>query len=115
MWLLLPGIIAYSMMGSLSTFYIQQLGDPRIPLIFRTVSTVLCAVATVLMLPRIGIAGGAIATSISYLASFALSAGYFVRRTGTAPSKLFRLDKSDLVPYRSLLRVTLNSLRRMPT
>lgn len=114
-WLLLPGIIAYSMMGSLSTFYIQQLGQPRTPLIFRTVSTVICAVATVLMLPRFGIAGGAIATSISYWVSFALSAGYFVRRTGTAPSKLFCLGKSDLVPYRSLLRVTLNSLRRMPT
>ena len=114
-WLLLPGIVAYSMMGLLSTFFTQQIGEPRLPLIFRLVSTVICAVATVLMLPRFGIAGGAIATSISYWVSFALAAGYFVRRTGTAPSKLFCLRKSDLVPYRSLLRVTLNSLRGMPT
>jgi O-antigen/teichoic acid export membrane protein len=114
-WLLLPGIVAYSMMGLLSTFFMQQLGEPRLPLIFRVVSTVVCAVATVLMLPRFGIAGGAIATSISYIASFALAAAYFVRRTGTAPSKLFCLRKSDLVPYRSLLRVTLNTLRRIPT
>jgi O-antigen/teichoic acid export membrane protein len=114
-WALLPGIVAYSMMGSLSTFYTQQLGEPRLPLIFRLITTVICAVVTVLLLPRIGIVGGAIATSISYLVSFALSAGYFVRRTGTAPSKLFCLRKSDLIPYRSLLRVTLNSLKRIPT
>lgn len=114
-WALLPGIVAYSMMGSLSTFYTQQLGEPRLPLIFRLITTVICAVATVLLLPRIGIVGGAIATSISYLVSFALSAGYFVRRTGTAASKLFFLRKSDLIPYRSLLRVTLNTLKRIPT
>ncbi|HKE37146.1 MAG TPA: oligosaccharide flippase family protein [Candidatus Baltobacteraceae bacterium] len=113
--LLLPGIVAYSMMGLLSTFFTQQIGEPRLPLIFRLISTIICAVATILLLPRIGIIGGAIATSISYVISFALAAGYFVRRTGTAPSNLFFLRKSDLESYRSLLRVTLNSLRRIPT
>lgn len=115
MWLLLPGIVAYSMMGLLSTFFTQQIGEPRLPLIFRLVATVICAVATVLLLPRIGIIGGAIATSVSYLITFTLAAAYFVHRTGTAPSNLFCLRKSDLASYRSLLRVTLNSLRRIPT
>jgi O-antigen/teichoic acid export membrane protein len=114
-WLLLPGIIVYSMMGTVNTFFTQQIGEPKLPLVFRTVSTAICAGLTILMLPRVGIAGGAIATSISYIASFALAAGYFIRRTGIPVSKVFFLRKSDLVPYRSLLRVTLNTLRRTPT
>jgi O-antigen/teichoic acid export membrane protein len=114
-WLLLPGIVAYSIMGALSTFFSQQLGEPRLPLLFRLISIVICAVVTVLTLPRLGIAGGAIATSLSYLISFGLAATYFVRRTAIRPRRLFLLAKSDLVPYRSLLSSALQGLRRSPT
>jgi O-antigen/teichoic acid export membrane protein len=114
-WLLLPGIVAYSMMGALATFFSQQLGEPRLPLLFRLLSIAICTIVTVLTLPRLGIAGGAIGTSISYLISFGCAATYFVRRTGIAPHRLFVFTKSDLVPYRSLLSSTLENLRRSPT
>jgi len=101
-WFLLPGIVAYSMMGPLTTFFTQQLGEPRLPLIFRTISMLICAGATIALIPRFGIVGGAIATSVSYLATFGLAATHFVRRTGIASSRLFRFSKGDLLPYRSL-------------
>lgn len=99
---LLPGIVAYSMMPSLGTFFSQQLGRPRIPLMFSSASTVLCAVMTVIMLPHFGILGGAIATSVSYCIAFSAATIYFIRRTQIPPRRLFTLSRSDLEPYRSM-------------
>jgi O-antigen/teichoic acid export membrane protein len=101
--LLLPGIIAYSVMPVLARFYTQQLGNPRIPLVFSALSMVLCAVMTIVLLPHFGIAGGAVATSVSYMTAFTASAIYFVRRTGIAPHRLFAFTRGDLVPYRSVV------------
>lgn len=109
-WLLLPGVVAYSTIGALTTFFLQQVGEPRLVLVFRVVSLVICAVATVAMLPTFGIAGGAIATSISYVISLALAAAYFVRRTGIAPGRLFLATKNDVIPYRNLV----GNLLRLP-
>lgn len=100
---LLPGIIAYSMMPTLGTFFSQQLGQPRVPLIFSSTSTVICAVLTILLLPRFGILGGAVATSVSYSIAFAAAATYFVHRTKIGPRRIFTLTRSDLEPYRALL------------
>lgn len=99
---LLPGIVAYSMMSAPATFFAQQLGQPRIPLIFSSLSTAICAVLTILLLPHFGIIGGAIATSISYVCAFAAAGMYFVRKTGISPLRLFAFSRSDLLPYRSL-------------
>lgn len=100
---LLPGIIAYSMMPTLGTFFSQQLGQPRTPLIFSSCSMILCAVLTVVMLPHFGILGGAIATSVSYCIAFTAAAAYFMRRTGISPQRLFRMTRGDFEPYRSLI------------
>lgn len=101
--LLLPGIVAYSMMPTLANFFSQQLGQPRLPLVFSSTSTVVCAIATVLMLPHFGIAGGAIATSLSYTVAFIAATTYFVRRTRIRPLRLFTFTRADLHPYRSLI------------
>lgn len=100
---LLPGIIAYSMMPTLGTFFSQRLGQPRTPLIFSSMSTVICAVMTVLLLPHFGIVGGAVATSVSYSIAFAAAVTYFVRRTRIGPRRIFTLTRGDLEPYRTLL------------
>ena len=100
---LLPGIIAYSMMPLLGTFFSQQLGQPRIPLVFSTTSTVVCAVATTLLLPHFGIMGGAVATSLSYVIAFTAAVVYFMRRTRIRANQLFTLSWADLHPYRALI------------
>lgn len=108
---LLPGIVAYSMMPTLATFFAQQLGQPRIPLIFSSLSTVLCAGVTIAALPHFGIVGGALATSISYCVAFTAAVIYFVHRTRIAPHRLFALSRSDLEPYRSLFARRAGSIR----
>lgn len=100
---LLPGIIVYSVMPVLARFYYQQLGNPRIPMVFSSISLVLCAVLTVVLLPRMGILGGALATSVSYTIAFVASASYFIRVTGIEPRRLFAFSRQDLSPYRALV------------
>lgn len=109
--LLIPGVVAYSMMGALNTFFQQQLGEPRVPLMLRLGSAAICAIVTLLALPRVGIAGGAIATTVSYVATFTLATAYFCRQTGTTPARLFLLSKQDLVPYRAMMSYALKFTR----
>ncbi len=101
--LLLPGMVAYSMMGALTTFFSQQLGEPRLPLYFRLASAIICGVVTVLTIPHIGIAGGAIATTVSYLVTFAAAVVHFCRHTKISPKRLFLLSRDDVRPYFALL------------
>lgn len=108
---LLPGIVAYSMMPALGAFFSQQLGQPRIPLYFSALSTVVCAFVTVLALPHFGIIAAAVATSISYSVAFVAALLYFVRRTGIGGGRIFALSADDLRPYYSLLTSAAGVLR----
>jgi O-antigen/teichoic acid export membrane protein len=97
--MLLPGIMAYSAMPVLATFFQQQLGRPNIPLTFSALSTVICAVLTYVMVPRWGIVGGAFATSVSYIVAFAAASAYFIRRTKIPARRLFLAGLRDLAAY----------------
>ena len=79
---LLPGIIAYSTMPALTSFFVQQLGRPNVPLFVNGVSTVICAFITILSIRSFGITGAAFATSVSYILSFMVIAVWFLRHTG---------------------------------
>jgi O-antigen/teichoic acid export membrane protein len=113
---LLPGVIAYSAMPVLAAFFSQQLGNPRIPLLFSGVSMTLCALITAATLPRFGIVGGAIATSASYILAFVLALAYFLRRTRISIVRLFVLSGGDLQAYRRVagrLRASLAGVLHM--
>ncbi len=101
--LLIPGIIAYSAMPMLNTYFNQQLGQPTLPLTFNVVSTIICAVVTLSTIHRFGIAAGAIATSVSYVIAFSLATGYFMRTTGTQLRTIFLFDAEDIRHYQHLL------------
>lgn len=108
---LLPGIVAYSMMPALAAFFSQQLGEPRTPFYFSAVSTAICAVVTLLTLPRFGIIAAAVATSISYTAAFVAAAIYFTRRTGLNAGRIFAFSTEDLRPYYTLLSSAVSTVR----
>jgi O-antigen/teichoic acid export membrane protein len=101
---LVPGIISYSMMPTLATYFSQQLGKPRLPLTFSAISMVACAALTALLLPRIGIVGGALATSLSYCTAFAIACAYFLKVTRVPARSLFVLSRADAALYRDLAR-----------
>lgn len=98
--ILLPGVIAYSMMPVLATFFSQQLGSPRIPLLFSGISTIICAGITIAAIPHLGIIGGAVATSTSYFISFVFATRYFSKRANIPLARIFCPTRADAMPYR---------------
>jgi|SRR5579872_117902 len=101
--LLLPGIIMYSAMPILSTYFTQNMSRPTVPLVFSAVSAVLCALITVLTVRTLGIMGGAIATSLSYIVAFSAASWFFIRTTGISAKSMFILGPEDLREYAALL------------
>jgi stage V sporulation protein B len=109
--LLLPGIVAYCTVPFFSQYFTLQLGKPTLNTIVIASSTILCAIVTLLLIRQYGIAAGAIGTSVSYTAAFALCTVIFSRYTRISPSALFAFTTSDLAQYGLLARWILNGMR----
>ncbi len=101
--LLVPGMITYSAMPMLNTYFNQQLGRPILPLIFNSVSAAVCAVITLSTIHRFGMVAGAVATSASYVTAFSLATAYFVKKTGTPLRSIFIFDADDFRHYYHLI------------
>lgn len=109
--LLLPGVIAYCTVPFFAQYFTLQLGKPGINTIVIAISTIVCAAVTLVLVHRFGILAGAIGTSVSYTAAFAICAIVFCRRTRTSPLTLFAFNASDLDQYVMLLRWILSGVR----
>jgi O-antigen/teichoic acid export membrane protein len=101
---LLPGIVAYSVTPFIAGFFTQQLGRPELTLMIRGLSTILCAIITLLAVRPWGIAGAAVATSVSYLITLLASLFVFCEETGMTFRSVFTFAQDDIRPYKSLLR-----------
>jgi O-antigen/teichoic acid export membrane protein len=81
--LLLPGILATSMSSSLSA-YLSGRGHPEDPAFANVVNMLVNLAANVILAPRLGARGAALASSISYSAATVLIIWRFRKRTGSS-------------------------------
>ena len=100
--ILLPGILAYSVAGIFSTYFTNQLGKPKIPLLIAFISMLIDAGACLLFIPRFGMAGAALANTISYIVSIGILIGLFCKETGMTPLAMFRINRDDVADYQQL-------------
>lgn len=100
--ILLPGVMAYGLAGILSTYFTNQLGKPKIPLLISTLSMVLNVIICLILIPRIGMAGGAWATTISYLLAVSLLILIFIKNAKISLGDLFSITPDDIADYRQL-------------
>jgi O-antigen/teichoic acid export membrane protein len=101
--LLIPGVVAYTPSTLLSTFFSIRLGRVRFPLVAAATSTVLTTLLCLVLIPRFGAEGAALASSIGYLAGISLLFALFVRVGGVGVSAVVPRP-GDLGAYRDLLR-----------
>jgi O-antigen/teichoic acid export membrane protein len=99
----LPGVIAWSAVYHINTFLTVQLGRPQIVFWISTTSAAICAVTTLALVHPLGIASGAIGSSVAYLAGGAWAVAVFLRRTGFNPLELVAFNREDLRRYLELL------------
>jgi O-antigen/teichoic acid export membrane protein len=93
--LILPGIVATAIAGP-ATAYLTGTGHPFDATKAIGVNFAVNVGANVLLIPRIGIAGAALASTISYSVSCALTLWYFTRRTGAKLSHLLVPRREDI-------------------
>jgi O-antigen/teichoic acid export membrane protein len=99
----LPGVIAWSVVYHINTFLTIQLGKPQIVFWISASSAAICALTTLMLVHPLGIASGAIGSSVAYLAGGAWAVTVFLRRTGLNLLELVAFNKEDLRRYIQLI------------
>jgi O-antigen/teichoic acid export membrane protein len=80
--ILLVGVVALSLGGPVSNYYTLKLAKPEIPLVLAGASAAICLSTCIVLIPRLGIAGAALASTVAYVAGQGLGLYYFTRTTG---------------------------------
>jgi len=109
--LILPGIVAYSIVAVLSEFIIGR-GRPGIGTAILLVGLVVNLAANLLLIPRLGIAGAALSSSISYLTSAVLTLLAFRLLSGQSMRETLIIQPADVTRIRSVVS---RSRRRSPS
>lgn len=103
LFILLPGIFAISLAKILASDLLAR-GYPRINMWAGLTALTVNIVLNILLIPRYGVSGAALATSVSYTLDVAVIATAFVKITGLSPVSI-------LVPRREDLRFLLEKIR----
>lgn len=95
--LLLPGIIAWSLGRSLAQFIGYQIGKPWFNTAAALAAFVINIGLSVTLVPRFGINGAAIATSLSYLSLAVLMTVLFARTAKVSILSIYRIQREDVI------------------
>jgi O-antigen/teichoic acid export membrane protein len=107
--LLLPGVLVFGGASALSAYFTNHAGRPQVPAQVAGLSLLLNATLALTLVPRRGMAGAALAASISYAAAVLLLALRFAAHAGLAPSAVLLPGAQLLADLRALA-----SRRRSP-
>ncbi|MFN9503658.1 MAG: polysaccharide biosynthesis C-terminal domain-containing protein [Rubrivivax sp.] len=88
--LLLPGVALYGAASALSAWFTNHAGRPQVPALLALGSLLLNIGVSVWAIPRWGMAGGAVATSVSYGVTMVVAAVWFVRAAGIPWRRLWQ-------------------------
>lgn len=101
---LVPGIAFYGLASVLSAYYTNQRGRPHIPLLIAGFSMALNLSSCALLIPRLGLSGAAIASTLGY--SLAILAGVvtFQHSTRLPWREILIISPADLHDYLALAR-----------
>ena len=107
--ILLPGVILVASGGPIGSFFAYQLGRPIIMVYFLLASIILQAGLCLVLVPKLGLNGAAIASSGTYLAGAAMRTIYFCRITKLSPFALWIAHSSDLATFKNLVKSLVQS------
>jgi O-antigen/teichoic acid export membrane protein len=101
--ILLVGVVALALAGPISSFYTLKLAKPEIPLAIAGISAIICIALTIVLIPHVGIAGAATASSAAYVLTQVLSLWYFRRTTGVRLRSMLVPTAVDLRSYADIV------------
>ena len=110
--LLLPGVVMLSVFKVLSTGFFGR-GQPMLASWAALIGLVLQTVLDIVLIPRLGINGAAIASSIAYTVMMVFGVIFYVRSTGASVRSIFIMQKDDWRVYKKLLALPLQRMQRL--
>jgi len=87
---LLPGVLAYGGASGLSAYFTNHAGRALVPAMLAALSLLINVALSVLLIPTLGMVGGALATTGSYITSIAVALFIFARLSGTPRARILR-------------------------
>jgi O-antigen/teichoic acid export membrane protein len=101
--LVLPGVLMYSLAQSFSGYYTWQRGMPWVSAAVAGGGLALDMVLAVILIPRMGINGAALASTLAKSVAILIAIALFVRDERIPIGQVFRFGPADMDDYRSLV------------
>ncbi|MCF8565395.1 polysaccharide biosynthesis C-terminal domain-containing protein [Alicyclobacillus tolerans] len=102
--ILLIGTVAYGATGVLTQFFTDQLGKVKYPVYMQGVCVIVNLLTCWFFIPRLGMKGGAIASSTAYMVALILSIGFYKIQTRRPLRNLFMFDAKDVTLVQKVLQ-----------
>lgn len=109
---LLVGVFALSLGSPMSNYFTIRLGRPEVPLTLASISACVCIVMTYILLPRIGLIGAALGSTVAYFTGQSAAIAYFRYVSGISARTMLVPRPSD---FKSYIEVASALLRRKRT
>lgn len=100
--ILLPGAAVYGLAAAFSGYYTYQRGKPWAAAIVAGLGLVVDILLALLLVPRFGVNGAAIASTVAYSVAMVVGVAAFLRSAHLRPSDALRFGKRDVDDYRAL-------------
>jgi O-antigen/teichoic acid export membrane protein len=111
MRVLIAGVFALSLGSPMSTFFTIRLARPGVAFTLASISAIVCAAVSVLLVRRIGLVGAATGSTLGYAISQSLAVWYFSRTSRIAVPTIVLPKAGDVQSYVLAARALLKRAR----
>jgi Na+-driven multidrug efflux pump len=107
----LPGIVFLSV-GKILASDLAGRNRPEYGMWASLASLSLTVALDIVLIPRLGITGAGIVSSVAYAVTFIILLGWYVRMSGNGPVSVLVIRKSDLQTYAAVVGKVYSKVRR---
>jgi len=100
--ILLPGVAFYGMAHITSAYFNGHIGKPIINTGLAAISLIINIVLNIILIPKIGVNGAALSSTIAYILAMGVCIYMFIRLSGTPVKDMLIVRKDD---FRSCLQI----------
>ncbi len=102
--ILLPGVAVYGMAHITSTYFNGHISRPIINTGLAAMSLIINVVLNIILIPKMGIAGAALSSTIAYILAIGVCIYIFTRLSGSSVKDMLFVRKDDFKSYLQIFR-----------
>jgi O-antigen/teichoic acid export membrane protein len=111
LYMILPGM-AFLCVATPFSIFLSSPRYIRLPNLSAAIAAVITIILDILLIPRLGIVGAAMASSLSYMALVITLIIFYLKITKTRLGELFRFHGDEFMVYKQLFEIIVKTVRR---